>query len=180
MNVGRIGATATTLRSGQVLVAGGLGPKLEALRSAELFDPSSMTWRETTPLPQTRFAQSATLLPNGQVLLVGGIVAGSISSTALFFDPGSEQWLPAPDNALLARPTDGARARRRADPDGRWIRTTGNLRPNATTVATDCYHVVPLPPDCGGTTRWIGLDCIWSRSRCPRFALRPRVPTRYG
>lgn len=97
MNVGRIGATATTLPSGQVLVAGGLGPKLEALRSAELLDPSSMTWRETTPLPQTRFAQSATVLPNGQVLLVGGIVAGSISSSALFFDPGSEEWLPAPE-----------------------------------------------------------------------------------
>ncbi len=96
MNVGRIGATATTLRSGQVLVAGGLSPKLDALRSAEIFDPVSMTWRQTTPLPQTRFAQSATLLPNGEVLLVGGIVDGFISSTALFFDPQSEQWLQAP------------------------------------------------------------------------------------
>jgi N-acetylneuraminic acid mutarotase len=96
MSVGRIGATATTLRNGQVLVAGGLGPKLDALNSAELLDPSSMRWRQTTPLSQTRFSQSATLLPNGKVLLVGGIVNGSISSSALFFDPGSERWLQAP------------------------------------------------------------------------------------
>jgi hypothetical protein len=97
MTVGRIGATATALRSGEVLVAGGLDSKLNALRSAELFDPATMTWREVTPLPQTRFAQSATLLPDGRVLMVGGIVNGVISSTALFFDPGSERWLQAPE-----------------------------------------------------------------------------------
>lgn len=96
MTVGRIGATATTLPNGEVLVAGGLGPKLEALSSTELFDPADMTWRPATPLPQTRFSQSATLLPDGQVLLVGGIVDGAISPSALFFEPGSGRWLQAP------------------------------------------------------------------------------------
>jgi N-acetylneuraminic acid mutarotase len=87
MHHARIGGTATTLQDGRVLVIGGLGNKLQPLRTAEMFDPASGAWSETQPLPQTRFAQSATLLPDGRVLVVGGIVGRTISRTALFFDP---------------------------------------------------------------------------------------------
>ncbi len=94
MKTGRIGGTATTLADGDVLVVGGLGPRLGPLRACEVFDPLTSTWSTTTSLPETRFAHSASLLPNGRVLIAGGIVGSEISSSALLFDPATHQWLP--------------------------------------------------------------------------------------
>jgi hypothetical protein len=101
LHVGRIGATATTLRDVRVLVAGGLGPKLNALHSAEIFDPKAVVWRMTAPLPQTRFSHSATLLPDGQVLVVGGVVDNRISNNVLLFDSVTERWSKAPPSLFV-------------------------------------------------------------------------------
>ena len=51
-----------------VLVAGGLGP---VLASAELYDPASGTWTPTDSLNTARAQHTATLLPNGMVLVAG-------------------------------------------------------------------------------------------------------------
>jgi len=96
MHHARIGHTATTLPDGRVLVAGGLGDKLQPLRSAEIYSPAANLWSYTPPLPATRFAQSASLLPDGDVLVVGGIVGGSISATTLIYDPAANRWQPGP------------------------------------------------------------------------------------
>jgi len=64
--------TAVLLDSGQVLVVGNTGAKRAALASAELYDPRRGTWTLSGSLHQARFAQTTTLLPNGQVLVVGG------------------------------------------------------------------------------------------------------------
>ena len=75
--------TATLLRDGRVLVAGGfgLGPgghvgQSGLLGSAELFDPVTGTWSATVPMVEGREHHTATLLPDGRVLVAGGHVRG--------------------------------------------------------------------------------------------------------
>src|SRR5439155_3676182 len=74
LNTGRWGHTETLLLNGKVLVTGGLnnansGPPLA---SAELYDPASGTWTTTGSLNTGRIYHTATLLPNGKVLVAGG------------------------------------------------------------------------------------------------------------
>ncbi|MFT5108303.1 MAG: WD40 repeat protein [Pseudoalteromonas tetraodonis] len=70
--------TATLLANGNVLVAGGnvLTSKYlndsPASNSCVLYDPSTNTWSIAPSLITARNAHTATLLPNGKVLFVGG------------------------------------------------------------------------------------------------------------
>lgn len=96
MSIGRAGGTATVLRTGDVLVTGGLGPRLKALDTAEIYHPSNNVWSQTVRLPGSRFAQSASLLPNGRVLIAGGIVNSHISRSTLIFDPVHDTWSSGP------------------------------------------------------------------------------------
>ncbi|MEP7040643.1 MAG: kelch repeat-containing protein, partial [Chloroflexota bacterium] len=60
----RRGHSATLLKDGRVLVAGGydLGKQLT---SAELYDPSTGSWNPTAPMAEARTDHSATLLDDG-------------------------------------------------------------------------------------------------------------------
>jgi hypothetical protein len=82
--------TATLLPDGKVLVAGGTGgdgSALAALASADLYDPASGTWSATASMVAARRGHTATLLPDGKVLVAGG---GGIGPTsAELYDPGS-------------------------------------------------------------------------------------------
>ena len=70
----RASHTATLLPSGQVLAVGGYsdGQSGGYQASAELYDPASNTWRAAASLATARAYHTATLLPSGQVLVVGG------------------------------------------------------------------------------------------------------------
>jgi hypothetical protein len=88
--------TTTLLTNGLVLVAGGLttamlDPDAVSLDSAELYDPESGNWRATGSLVAGRVLHSATLLPNGRALVVGGQNRGIQSVTELY-DPVSGIW----------------------------------------------------------------------------------------
>ena len=54
------------------------------LRSAELYDPASGTWSATGSLTTARYDHTATLLPNGKVLVAGGYNGGPLSSAELY------------------------------------------------------------------------------------------------
>ncbi len=67
--------TATLLPNGKVLVSGGglfNGGFLTALGSAELYDPATGLWTVTGSLAIACLSHTATLLPDGQVLVNGG------------------------------------------------------------------------------------------------------------
>jgi hypothetical protein len=80
--------TATLLRSGKVLMAGGFKAGRGALRSAELYDPATGSWTRTATLTDGRFWHTATLLLSGQVLVVGGIDRADSLSSAELYDEG--------------------------------------------------------------------------------------------
>jgi N-acetylneuraminic acid mutarotase len=95
---------AARLQEGRVLIVGGVDPenKHKTLRSAELFDPASGTWRPAGTLSTSRSGHSATLLDDGRVLVAGGHKRptrgwwdmGILSSTEIF-EPKTLTWRPA-------------------------------------------------------------------------------------
>ena len=63
------------------------------MTSAELFNPANGTWTATGSLNTGREHHTATLLPNGQVLVAGGFnsTSGDLASAELF-NPASGTW----------------------------------------------------------------------------------------
>ncbi|HUA38327.1 MAG TPA: kelch repeat-containing protein [Candidatus Sulfopaludibacter sp.] len=95
MQTARANHTATLLPDGKVLVAGGFGTNgiALALGSVELYDPVTGTWIATAPMNTARGLHTATLLPNGQVLVVGGYKNyKSALASAELYDPVSGTW----------------------------------------------------------------------------------------
>jgi WD40 repeat protein len=107
MVVSRALHTATLLPDGRVLVAGGsdvtkplgIGGSPEIVATAELYDPRSGTWSATGSMSTSRRDHTATLLPDGTVLVVGGYRNA---------DPGGGDRGPEPlDTAELYHPLRG-------------------------------------------------------------------------
>jgi N-acetylneuraminic acid mutarotase len=107
MSEPRAAQTATLLPSGNVLVAGGYNGFIEnvgghhtSLDVAELFDPTTGVWSVAAPMNVARSSQTATLLPNGQVLVIGGLeMPGCCTEgtrTAELYDPATNAWTVTP------------------------------------------------------------------------------------
>jgi hypothetical protein len=116
MAVARMGHSATLLRGGKVLVAGGCTdadpgflPCKTATPSAEIFDTSSGKWSPAAPMKMSRMSPSAVLIKGrspqrcgsacGKVLVLGKspeirLLSGN-ESTELY-DPASNTWSEAP------------------------------------------------------------------------------------
>ena len=97
------GHTATLLPSGKVLVVGGYtnglgyGCGYSGGLGANLYNPASETWTPTGVPSSGRSSHSATLLPDGKVLVAGGAIyttscSHSILSTAELYDPATGIW----------------------------------------------------------------------------------------
>lgn len=99
--------TATLLPSGLVLVAGGFDANGKPLSSAELYDPATRTFLPTGDMNVGRGGAAAAHLPNGQVLIVGGLSDnGPVASTELY-DPAGKTFKP---DAVMAAARSGATA----------------------------------------------------------------------
>jgi hypothetical protein len=102
MNTPRTDATATLLPDGQVLVAGGTSSVTGtfAISSAELYNPATGSWSVTGSMHQGRSSTdgdgaSATLLPDGQVLIAGGEDAKfNLLSSAELYNPATGKFSP--------------------------------------------------------------------------------------
>lgn len=83
--------------------------KSNFLTEAEIYDPVTGDWTATGSLAVGRSNHTATLLPNGQVLVAGGFDGRGATASAELYDPATGMWtatapLPAPrysDRATL-------------------------------------------------------------------------------
>ena len=85
--------TATLLRNGKVLIAGGENGVATAY-SAELYDPVGGTFSATGSMNNARSDHTATLLPDGTVLVAGGY-NGSFTNSAETYDPANGTFFSA-------------------------------------------------------------------------------------
>jgi hypothetical protein len=94
MRVARKHHTATLLRDGQVLLAGGEDNNGHALESAELYNPGSGTFRTTGRMMNAHDSATATLLSDGRVLIAGGFSgAGGVTAESELYDPAGSRFL---------------------------------------------------------------------------------------
>jgi hypothetical protein len=87
MNTAREAASATLLPNGKVLIAGGLDVNSNPIASIDLYDPATDTFAPPAATPSMNTARgqaTATLLPNGAVLIAGGVAPFPSSSTELY------------------------------------------------------------------------------------------------
>ncbi len=148
--------TATVMADGRVLVAGGgvnanagvhaQPTPSQAVNTALTFDPSSGTWAKVAPMNQSRYLQSAVLLADGRVLVIGGSNAKSKLASAEIFDPRSGKWMKTAEMAFAsASPVVIAL------PDGRVLVTGGNSSSEAPPAALydprkNAWSNVKFPP----------------------------------
>ncbi|MBK8214825.1 MAG: hypothetical protein IPK71_13885 [Myxococcales bacterium] len=159
--IGRSGPTVTRLRTGEVIVVGGL--RYDAA-GASVTDVDRCTadllgCRMSRALPEPRAAHGASLLSDGRVLVTGGGArvfesAQSLYATSTIYDPTSETWsdgppLPAPRFGHVA--VTGA--------NGQVLLVGGALAPQGESIASD---VLALD---AGTTRFV----VSGRLTTPRW-----------
>ena len=95
MHVARMAHTASRLRDGRILIAGGLTGADHAKTGAEAYDPATARFRSLPPLGTLRHSHTATVLPDGKVLLVGGYAEhGRTLAEAELFDPTTNTFAP--------------------------------------------------------------------------------------
>ncbi|WP_052420245.1 Kelch repeat-containing protein [Hyalangium minutum] len=136
----RYSHTATLLPSGKVLVLGGYNPDgvdgwdSPTLATAEVYDPGTGTWSRTGSLATGRSGHTATLLPSGKVLVLGGATDEEYFNKAEVYDPetGTSSLTPNTSlegyTAVLLRSgkvlvTDGKDAEVYDPGTGTWSRT---------------------------------------------------------
>jgi hypothetical protein len=113
MTTPRQNQTAIVLDNGQVLVIGGTstGP------GAELYNPATGKWAATGNPPSALPGATATLLPDGQVLVAGGAAGFTATSSAELYNPATGTWA-----ATGSMTTPGSTTPRRCCPTARCWR----------------------------------------------------------
>ncbi len=112
MSAPRALASATVLRDGRVLVAGGTTKFGQwETATAELYDPATGTWSPAADMNEARMGHHAVALADGRVLVMGG--GRYVFNTAEIYDPVANRWTPttpmpqARGGAAVVRMRDG-------------------------------------------------------------------------
>ena len=152
MGTSRILHGASVLSDGRVMVAGGtstLTPDVTAaitgtLQSAEIFNPATGTWSNTQSIGGRRLAPALTLLPNGNVMVSGGVavtiffglpIAASSTTAVQLWNPNTNSWS---GGASMSQGRAGHQYNQVTLNDGRVLMTGGLNVPSllgATTAA---------------------------------------------
>ncbi|HYA34803.1 MAG TPA: kelch repeat-containing protein [Candidatus Binataceae bacterium] len=112
MNIARAGATATLLPNGMVVIVGGFlvangSSAWNSLASTEIYDPSTNTFATSTPtMNVARANATATLLPNGAILIAGGYnphLSVPVLASTDIFDPSTSTFATSTPTMNVAR-----------------------------------------------------------------------------
>lgn len=138
MQVPRAAHSATLLADGQVLIAGGFrtaGTNEIAIASAELYDPATDTFQAISPMTEPRSGHTATLLPSGEVLIVGGWGPQHRIATAELYDPQARSFRTI---GSLVTPRASMTATLLAD--GRVVIIGGDSARNTSQLIAEVYN----------------------------------------
>ena len=94
LRTARAAHTVTALRSGAVLITGGMTEGGGSTATVELFEPDRNSVRELEPLTERRAGHTATILGDGRVLIAGGY-HGSYLASLEIFDAATARFRPA-------------------------------------------------------------------------------------
>jgi Kelch motif protein/von Hippel-Lindau disease tumor suppressor protein len=141
MSVSRWVPSAVRLANGKVLVLGGiqLGISGAGQTSADLYDPATNSFSATGSLNTARHAPTATLLPNGKVLVAGGRTTSGVPSTTL---TTAELYDPVAGTFSFTGSMTVAHFNARAVllPNGKVLVTAGRGTTNALLASAELYN----------------------------------------
>jgi plastocyanin/N-acetylneuraminic acid mutarotase len=94
MNVNRSFSAVATLQNGSVLVAGGFAGAVanSSISSAEMYNPSTNTWKMVAPMHVGRAGAIAVTLKNGEVLVSGGLGSTGPLTSCELYNPTTNTW----------------------------------------------------------------------------------------
>jgi hypothetical protein len=162
MKEARTQETTTLMPGGDVLVTGGVNQindgfyTYSAVSSTEMYDPTTNTWTALAPMAIAREQHTATLLPEGDVLVAGGGDCGGGqgclgyggsgdccgASSAELYDPSTNSWSFTPP--VLS----GVEHTATLIPGGDLLITGGNLEPiNTYELSSAEIYASRYPPD---------------------------------
>ena len=93
----RVGAASVRLHSGKVLIVGGINENY--LATTEIYDPETDSIVPGPSMTEARYRPTATLLPNGTVLIAGGYYQNgpsSVTTSTDIYNPASNSIVQGP------------------------------------------------------------------------------------
>ena len=150
MDKQRAYAGSVQLKDGRILVAGGIAadgtPVWHTIANVEIYDLASNTWSKIASLSEARYGYVLSLLPNGQVLAVGGTRdhdsnwgTGSFVREVEVYDPNENGWQTRDEI-----PQPGAFAAAALFHDGRLWVTGGYTGPSVESISQATWIIAPI------------------------------------
>ncbi len=171
--------TATPLRDGSVLIAGGGDSAGTAQRAAEIYDSRSGKFIPVAPLNFARQEHRATLLPNGSVLITGGVDDhGQVLASAEIYDPSTHKFslttgaFPATGSNMSQGRYEHAAA---LLPNGKVL-VAGGGSGAATSNSAELYDPSRGSFTCIGGNRGAGAPCLGTMNDYRNDALDTLLP----
>jgi len=180
MGTPRILHAACLLNDGRVIVAGGtstLTPDVVAaitgtLNTAEVYNPTTGTWSNTSNIGGYRLAPALTALPNGQAMISGGVqvsfffgipTSASSVTTVQRWNPTTGSWSSGPN---MAQARAGHQYNQVTLNDGRVLMTGGVNVPSllGATNAAPISGAEVYDPSAGATGSWSTVNMPTARA----------------